>query len=221
METWQVIVSSIGGSSILSLALVFLLRTWIGTRIRKSIEHEYEVKQIELKAQLDGKLEGVKAGYERVLAEHQIRFSRLHTDQAEAVKMLYKLVHRTHSRLAALVSPLKLVPDDPREQQEFEKKQHQEAPEAFNACNAFFQENRILLPEDVCDEMGRFLSLARNAYQDFGNRTTDLAKWKEADVAMQGPATSLKKKLEARFRLLLGLLPGTGEAAPEAGGTNG
>lgn len=217
MESWQTIVSSISGSVVLTGVLGFLLREWISTRIRKSIEHEYSVKEAKLKAELDGELVGLKAGYQKVLDENQIRFSRLYEDQAEACKTLYRLIHRTHSRVALLVSVLQNAPSDLDEAKAHWDKQEKDALDAFNACNAFFHENRILLPDDVCAEMDEFLSIARKAYRDFTRRERRPEAWDEAHDAMRGPAASLKRKLENRFRQILGLLP-TQEEGPARDG---
>lgn len=203
MDNWQVILTSILGSGGLSGIIVFLLMEWI----RKSIEHEYNEKEIRLKAELDGNLEGAKAGYKKVLDENQIKFSRLYSDQAEAAKRLYRFIHQTHSRLTVLVSSLQMAPEDPDERNAHFEKMHQDAYDAFNDCNTCFQENRILLPEDICAEMDGFLSIDRGAYFDFNRRERRPEKWDEAEDAMRGPVFSLKRKLEARFRQLLGVLP--------------
>jgi hypothetical protein len=211
MNDWQTILSSTGVSVALSGALVFLFREWISTRIRKSIEHEYNAKEIKLRAELDGKLEGIRAGYKKVLDENQIRFSRLHADQAEAAKTLYRLIHQTNWKMALWVSVLKEGPTDPNKMQTFQEKQHQDATDAFNACRTFFLENQILLPEDICADADQFLKIALNAYRDFTNPDPENpSPWLAAQEAMRGPATSLKRKLEARFRQLLGVLPAEG-----------
>ncbi len=82
MEPWQIILTVIGGSG---LATAIVQGTLLA-RIRRSIEHEYSVKETHLKAELDGKLEGLKAGYQKALDENQIRFSRFDADQAGLAK---------------------------------------------------------------------------------------------------------------------------------------
>ena len=219
MESWKTILSSIGGSVALAGFLAFLLREWVSTRIRKSIEHEYSVKDAKLKAELDGTLVGLKAGYQKALDENQIRFSCLHADQAEASKTLYQLIHRTHSRVGAMVSLLANAPSDPDEADAYWRKQEQDAQDALNACNTFFHENQILLPEDICAEMDEFLSIARKAYRDFARREARPEGWDDADDAMMGPAASLKDKLAKRFRQILGVLPAQEDGSSRNGET--
>jgi hypothetical protein len=212
MSDWQVILSSAGLSVALPSILVFLLREWISTRIRKSIEHEYNEKEIRLKAELDGKLEGAKAGYKKVLDENQIKFSRLYADQAEAAKTLYRLIHQTNWKMGVWVSAWRQpLPANPNQLQAFHERRQKDSVEAFTDCQTFFLENQILLPEDICADMDSFLQIALSAYHDFTNPDPENpSKWLEAEEAMRGPATSLKRKLEARFRELLGVLPAEG-----------
>jgi hypothetical protein len=108
------------------------------------------------------------------------------------------------------------VPCNPEEQKAFYDKQEDDARGAFNACNSYFQENRILFPENICTEMDQFLSIARKAYRDFGKRDSRPERWDEADEAMRGPAVNLKQNLEARFRQLLGIMPEQTRAAQNA-----
>lgn len=70
MIDWKTVVMSFLTSS----AFVGLL-IWF---IKKSIQHEYDVK-----------LEGFKAGYQKVLDENRIAFSWWHEEQAKAIKEIY------------------------------------------------------------------------------------------------------------------------------------
>ena len=65
-------------SEVISACLVFLFREWISSRLQQSIKHEY-----------DAKLEGYKAGYEKILAENKVRFNWWHNEQANAIKDIY------------------------------------------------------------------------------------------------------------------------------------
>ena len=75
---WSTLGISVTGSVLLSGILVWLCREWISARLRKSIQHEYDVK-----------LEGFKAGYQKFLAENEIRFSWWHEEKAKAIKEIY------------------------------------------------------------------------------------------------------------------------------------
>jgi hypothetical protein len=75
---WSTLGISVTGSVLLSGILVWLCREWISARLRKSIQHEYDVK-----------LEGFKAGYQKVLDENRIAFSWWHNAQAKAIQETY------------------------------------------------------------------------------------------------------------------------------------
>lgn len=77
-DFWSIFSFSVGGASICSIALTFLLREWISNRLKKSIQHEYDVK-----------LEGYKAGYQKLLDENRIAYSWWHEEQAKAIKETY------------------------------------------------------------------------------------------------------------------------------------
>ena len=70
MGYWETIITSI-----LTSSAFWGLLIW---RIKKSIQHEYDVK-----------LEGFKAGYQKVLDENRIAFSWWHEAQAKAIQETY------------------------------------------------------------------------------------------------------------------------------------
>lgn len=79
MSGWiKILLSSVVFSTLASAALVWLLREWISARLKKSIQHEYDVK-----------LEAYKAAYQKMLAENEIRFGRWHEEKAKAIKDIY------------------------------------------------------------------------------------------------------------------------------------
>ena len=70
MECWETVITSI-----LTPSAFWGLLIW---RIKKSIQYEYDVK-----------LEGFKAGYQKVLDENRIAFSWWHEAQAKAIQETY------------------------------------------------------------------------------------------------------------------------------------
>jgi hypothetical protein len=210
METWQVIVGSLVSSGVFSGLVVYVLREWMSTRIQKSIEHEYETKRIKMKADLDGQLEGLKSGYKRVLDENQIRFSRLHAEQAGAVKEVYQLLVDMEFKMKAMVT-LQFAPSDPEEFNAFFKKQQQDAAESYHACRDRYRRARILLPQGICLEIDKLLAIARRAFNDYNTSDTRTShggnSQDRAYEEMQGPFEEARKQLEDRFREILGLIP--------------
>ncbi len=88
-DFWKILLSSVGFSTFLCGVLCFLFREWISARLRKSIQHEYDIK-----------LEGYKAGYQKFLAENEIRFHNWHKEEANAIKVVFgdvaELVHNLY-----------------------------------------------------------------------------------------------------------------------------
>ncbi len=86
---WITLLSSAGVSGALSIVLVWLCREWISARLKKSIQHEYDVKLEAFKALQQKELEGYKVGYQKFLAENEIRFSNWHQEKANAIKIIF------------------------------------------------------------------------------------------------------------------------------------
>jgi hypothetical protein len=218
MEFWGTLWTSLGGGAVASAVVAFLAREWISTRIRKAIEHEYQVKEMKLKGQLDGELEGLRAGYKKVLDENQIRFSRLYAEQADAIKTVYQLLVDLESKMKTFVNPLQFAPKDPQKAAEFFDQQHKDATDSYNECNTRYRKLRIFLPERVCQDIDKLLEIARKAYTE--SRQDERDPEVEPFDAMRGPFQSIRKQLEDRFRELLGLLPGIESVATQNEGTS-
>ena len=89
---WSTLGVSVTGSVLISGILVWLCREWISARLRKSIQHEYDVKLEEFKALQQKELEGYKAGYQKFLTENETRFRWWHDKQAEALQEIYAML---------------------------------------------------------------------------------------------------------------------------------
>ena len=107
MVDWGTVLSSVIVSAIGCSALGWLCREWISARLRKSIQHEYDVK-----------LEGFKAGYQKFLAENEIRFSWWHEEKAKAIKEIYNDLANAAFDLTFLLT----LENDPRWQVDLELK---------------------------------------------------------------------------------------------------
>ena len=95
--------STFGISSVSMLAVAgVLFKIWIKTRLSESIKSEYRILEQEQQAKHAQELEGWKAGYQKALGEHQIKFAKLHEERAEAIKSLYVMIVDLHGRLVRL-----------------------------------------------------------------------------------------------------------------------
>ena len=99
MACWETVITSF-----LTSSAFWGLLIW---RIKKSIQHEYDVK-----------LEGFKAGYQKFLAENEIRFSWWHEEKAKAIKEIYNDLANASFDLTFLLT----LENDPRWQIDLELK---------------------------------------------------------------------------------------------------
>jgi hypothetical protein len=85
--------ASAGVSAVLSAALIWLSKTWISERLKSAIKHEYDQKleahKAQLKAEQEIALARKRAGLEVLVAEHHIRFSKLHEKRDNALADLF------------------------------------------------------------------------------------------------------------------------------------
>ena len=97
----------------------------------------------ERKSEISRELEGWKAGYQKVLDENRIRFSKLHEDGATAIKELYGLLVLAEEAMQVLVSPISLGPRN-------EEELRNNAQKAYDGFSTFFTHKRILFSEANC-----------------------------------------------------------------------
>ena len=83
------VLSSLLAGGVVAAALVFCAKTYLGEKIKASIQSEYNLKlehfKTELKLEADAKLESLKSELSRANTEHQIRFSQLQAKVAESI----------------------------------------------------------------------------------------------------------------------------------------
>ncbi len=218
MNTWQTILSSAGISAFLSAGLVFFLREWISTRIRNSILFEYKTKEEKLKFKLQGELEGTKAGYKKVLDENQIRFSKLHAEQAEVLKELYQRLTALQANVKATITLPKFGHTEDSYHQEFN--QASEAVDAqYDECRAHFLRNRLVLPESLAKSVEIFLQDTWTDFELFAahndqeclnesgpeERTMAGQERQRARGSIYRDNQELFREIEREFRRLLGI----------------
>jgi 3-phosphoglycerate kinase len=81
------VVSSIVVGGGVSALIVFAMKTWIGEKMKASIQHEYNLQiehyKTKIKIEADAQLESLKSELNRTNTEHQIRFGQLQSKIAE------------------------------------------------------------------------------------------------------------------------------------------
>lgn len=205
MESWQVIVSSLGGSVALNVVLAFLFREWISTRIRESIKHEYTIKERRLEAELEGKLEGLKAGYQIAAQDRQVRFSKLHAEQAELIKDVYVFVSETLDFLTAM---------------SLDRAEERKAIQKTNQLRRLlehlvkFNRHQILLPGDIAQLTNNALKSLAEQIQNVDTK----ARFDIEDLNLE--CRKLLSELAREYRNLLGTTSFTDESPQTEQGSN-
>jgi hypothetical protein len=67
--------TSLGGSAVVLVPAVFIVRMYIKKKIEADVQHKYNGLLEDIKNENAIELAGFKAGYQKVLNENQIRFS--------------------------------------------------------------------------------------------------------------------------------------------------
>ena len=167
MTLFQTLLATLSISTVLPIAITFLFREWISTRIRCSIQNEYAAQQERLKAdlqsqieekkaQLQGELEGLRAGYRKALDENQVRFGKLHVDQAEVLRELYKLLMILREGARGFTT----LPKFGGTKEDYYEKYDQvnnAVSKAYSECKDYFLINRLFLSESLAKSIEAFL----------------------------------------------------------------
>lgn len=204
----QIILTSLGASTVLTTLLTFLFREWISTRIRCSIQNEYTTQQERLKsdlqsqieekkAQLQGELEGLRAGYRKTLDENQVRFGKLHVDQAEVLRELYKQLMTLREGSKALTT----IPKFGGTREDYYEKYDQVSnavSKTYGECKDYFLINRLFLSESLAKNIEYFL---REIFEniDLFDVHNDQECLKEADNEDRRMAAQERQKAKHRI----------------------
>lgn len=129
------VVSSVTASVIaaggVTTFIIFLCKTYLGERIKSSIQHEYsqrlefvktqlklesdaslEALKSQLKSEADRELESLKAGLSRANAEHYARFTQLEARRANAINDVYAAIQLCRLNFQILTNPGFTYPPD-------------------------------------------------------------------------------------------------------------
>ena len=198
---WWALITSFGGNAALLLALAYLAKTLISSKLSK----EAEAFKIELQGQTDVEIERLKSSLQIAATEHQIRFSKLHDRRALVIAKLYRL-------LLEAADAAKFFAAHPDDKGSFKKEAIERHLELFR----FFQINKIYLPSVVCALLENYESILRRSVgfiriymsienpneQTIGEQNKVL---QDAWQALEKEIPSIRIELEREFRQMLGV----------------
>jgi hypothetical protein len=226
------LLSSASVSAALSGALVWLLRTWIGERLRSAIQAEYaeklEILKAQLKAEADLKLENwraalkgqadvelekLRASLAIAAAARNAQYGGLVERRFEAIASVHGLLLRFHQAVHQLVQPNLFVRGPANE----------ESSEAVYQTSVAFENayphKKIFLPKSLSDQIDHIRqSLVSNAnlYQMMVVPKQDYERHLEVYVRVSNELPKTIAALEAELRALMGDEPASAPLVPGA-----
>jgi len=149
----------------------------------------------------------------KIAVEHSIRFQKLHTERAEAIKDLYQKLVDLDLALHSVLKSFQHVGEPTIEEKV--KKLSQKHNELF----FFYLPRKIFFDKDVCTLMDSLVEISRDVFIDITTYPLDPKEiqfdrgllqerhdyWEKARAAHQNQITQLKEKLEDRLRDILGI----------------
>jgi hypothetical protein len=173
----------------------FLLKSIINHFLSKDIEN-YKIK--------------IKADFERMAFEHQVRFSQLHEKRGVIIEELYEKLCEAIRAAGDFASPLESTGDKSKSDKS------QVAWKALMDFYRYFDKKKIFLNEDTCDKINKLYLEIRNPIYDYAFFVNNPGEndfvykgkfeaWVKAwDSIDKNEVPAARKALEVDFRKLLG-----------------
>ncbi|WP_394475088.1 hypothetical protein [Ralstonia mannitolilytica] len=199
---------SAGSSVVLSGALVWLLRIWIGERVRGAIQAEYAEKleslKAALKAQGDVELEKLRSTLAIAAVERNALTNSLVQRRFDAIAAVHGPLLHFYRAVADLVDPVRLAggPTDAERQKA--------VLDAWKSFNQAFLEQTIFLTAGTASMIAEIRQLLVSNANLFNmvvsnERSPDrTAKWIEVHESVSGKVRKAISTLEAELRGLMG-----------------
>lgn len=191
---WGTILKALGIVSVGSAALVYLAKTLFSQGLSMSLE--WYKKQLDTTREIE--VERLRNELRMAAFEHETRFSRLHDERAHVVADLYKRLVRVQFMVGSV-------------QQDFADASYRQDLEGqVRGFNVYLNENRIYLPESLCDQLAQFgvsigllylsvMQLHENQSREVQDRARE-----SADKILERIPT-LRSAIEKAFRDMIGV----------------
>jgi hypothetical protein len=193
---WQEIVKFLGGASVFGAVIAYL-------------------GKISIDAFVSCRIESYKKDLERIAAEDNVRFQRLHAERADCIKTFYGKLSQLDEVLSSTLAPFQSV-DEARLVDKV-----QLMSKHFNETREYFVPRRIFFDDPTCEQVDRVLNVARGIFFDITVYEIDLLHpqykydpsvilerhefWEKARTSHKNDFSPLKKNLEAQLRSTLGI----------------
>lgn len=199
---WQALLNTLGGTTVLVLAMAWLARKLIEQMFSKDMER----MKVEMGAAAARELATLASKLETAAARERTRFDWFHQKQAEVVSTLYAQLAATHRAAKDYANPWEW-PGEPSKDDKFTV-----LTNTGNLLIAHFDENRIFLPEEVGERVAAILKKIRIATQTMRDdlraeqrgRSVARDSWSAAWKVVDAEVPPLLSDLRCQFREMLG-----------------
>jgi len=209
MSTFEIILTSIGGSAVLFAVVGWLAKSIIS----QLLEKDFERFKLNLQASAQMELEKFKAELKRSAYEHQITFGKLHEKRAEMIADLYaKIVDLQDSVEVFVRNVMSVSPEKNKENLRIIWK----AADSFKEC---YRKNKIFLSEDMCkliEDLNNNLSSPvseLSMHLEMVGETDQIdpvyRAWEKAEHKIADIVSIIRRDIENEFRKLLGVIQKT------------
>lgn len=204
----ELLLWSTGSSVAFSGALVWLLRTWIGERVRAAVQAEYAEKleshKALLKAQGDVEIERLRSTLAIAAVERNALRTGLVQRRFDAIAAVHGPLLHFYQAVADLVSPLRLAGGPSEEERQTA------ARVAWEAFNEAFLDQSIFLTASTARMIGEIRQLLVSNANLFNMVVTDernperMKQWIAVHESVSGKVNDAIAELEAELRGLMG-----------------
>jgi hypothetical protein len=211
-----------GAGALASMAIVWLAKTTISTRLKQAIKSEYdllleshrnilriesdsklEMLKSELKSKGDVELERLRSALNIEAAERQVHVAGLYGRRADALHTIYSLLTDLQDKLIAYVNVWELTGTPSKEEL------RKEAAKSYEAFNKSYKPLLIYVPATTALDLQAIEAKARHAYNRFaiivqGKQTEEANnEWLKINEFVNKDIRSALSALEDDFRAML------------------
>lgn len=205
---WLTVFQNIGIFGVGTGILAILIKSLVSASLNKDLET--------YKSNLNKELEAFRGNLQIATIEHQVRFTKLHSERAEVIKKLYQKLALLDTAIHSVLKRFQKVGEADLEDKV------REYSKLHNELNEFFLLNRIFFDDNVCKVIDNLLFLSRDTYIDITTYPIDPTSaeykygprellserheyWEKARAVFEKDIKNLKEQLETQFREMLGV----------------
>jgi len=208
---WTELLKNLGAFTIGTASVIGI----IGYFGRTLFEHYLSEKINSYKSQLERESDNYKHQLQLITQEHQIKFSKLHTDRSEVIRTIYDKLQLMRQTMRDLLVPIRWADGTTEESRQIN------ASKATQEFLDYFHRNEILFEESICTLVNEMDKLYWNAWtshttynapdmkdiarvdREFGKERADALK--EAWDTIDKKVPVIEEALKKEFRALLGV----------------